>query len=93
MNGIRKWVSLKNKVFSITFKVIICQIFFNHSSKKGSFFRKGKVGDWLNYFDRENSIALDEAIAKNLNYKRQFDYGLSREDLEKIYSVKSKEKN
>lgn len=54
--------------------------------KDGKFFRKGLVGDWLNHLSKSDSIALDEEINKKLNYKNKFDYGISEEDLKKIYS-------
>jgi hypothetical protein len=56
--------------------------------KEGSFFRKGKIGDWLNHYSRRESIEFDETINKNLNYKKKFNYGITEEDLKAIYSVK-----
>ena len=54
--------------------------------KEGSFFRKGKSGDWLNYFTGKTSKIFDEVIEKNLNTKLELDYGISKEDLQKIYT-------
>lgn len=56
--------------------------------KDSHFFRKGKIGDWLNYFSKDKSIAFDESIKNNLKSKHNFNYGLSNEDLEKIYQLK-----
>lgn len=56
--------------------------------KDGHFFRKGKIGDWLNHFTREDSIELDNIVAKNLKLKQNFNYGISEQDLNKIYSFK-----
>ena len=36
--------------------------------KKG-FFRKGKVGDWTNYFSPDEALGFDAAIAKHLKLK------------------------
>jgi hypothetical protein len=55
--------------------------------KNGAFFRKGEVGDWLNCLTKKQSLALDEALEKNLKYERKFNYGISDEDLQKIYSL------
>jgi hypothetical protein len=53
--------------------------------KDGAFFRKGKIGDWLNCLSREQSMELDQVLEKNLKYGRKFEYGISDEDLTKIY--------
>jgi hypothetical protein len=55
--------------------------------KEGDFFRKGVIGDWLNYYSRDDSVKLDSVLEKNLNYKTKFNYGISDKDLSKIYSV------
>jgi hypothetical protein len=47
-----------------------------HFEKEGSFIRKGKVGDWRNYFTEEASVALDQLVQANLKYSREFDYGV-----------------
>lgn len=54
--------------------------------KDGKFFRKGKIGDWLNYYSRKDSLALDDKVREKLAYKHPFNYGISDEDLKKIYS-------
>ncbi len=54
-------------------------------SPEGEFFRKGQVGDWLNHFSPKESMAMDQLVANQLNYKHKFDYGISDEDLAKIY--------
>lgn len=47
----------------------------------GNFIRKGKIGDWLNYFDLELSIKFDEVIEKHLLDKEiTFNYGVSKEE-------------
>jgi hypothetical protein len=61
--------------------------------KDGAFFRKGKIGDWLNGLSKEQSIELDRVLEKNLKYERKFDYGISDEDLKKIYSFNRESKN
>ena len=58
------------------------------SKKDSQFFRKGEIGDWLNHFSRTQSIQFDETIKTNLKSKHKFNYGLSDEDLKKIYDVK-----
>ena len=37
------------------------------STGDGSFIRKGKVGDWKNYFNEENSKIWDRWISDNLS--------------------------
>lgn len=46
-------------------------------SKEVEFFRKGKSGDWLNYFTSNQSRQLDEFVNSELKYKKKFDYGIS----------------
>ena len=53
-------------------------------SFKGNFFRKGKIGDWVNYFSKANSQEFDDNLNENLNYKIQLNYGISNEDLQKM---------
>jgi hypothetical protein len=48
---------------------------FGHYEQEGSFIRKGKVGDWRNYFSEEASREFDRLIAANLKYSRGFNYG------------------
>lgn len=62
---------------------------FGLFKKDGHFFRKGEIGDWLNYFSSEESKKLDEIVDKNLKLKHDFNYGISKEDLDKIYSFKN----
>jgi hypothetical protein len=40
-----------------------------------SFFRKGQIGDWYNYFTEDMSRRVDEALAANLKTVIQFNYG------------------
>lgn len=54
--------------------------------KDGHFFRKGEIGDWLNYFSKEDSLRLDSKLGDSLGYQRKFNFGISDEDLNKIYS-------
>ena len=56
-------------------------------AKEGEFFRKGQVGDWLNHFKSKQSKRLDDVVHSQLKYKQKFDYGISEEDLNKIYST------
>lgn len=55
--------------------------------KDGYFFRNGKIGDWLNHYSKSDSLALDAALEKNLQFKQKFNYGVSDQDLAKIYST------
>jgi hypothetical protein len=62
--------------------------------KDGNFFRKGKIGDWLNHFDFSISKQFDEIVDKKLSYKqKKFNYGLSNEDLNKIYEFQNQNIN
>lgn len=45
--------------------------------KELKIFRKGKVGDWKNYFTDEMSKRLDEVVAANLKYTKPFKYELT----------------
>ena len=54
--------------------------------KDGEFFRKGKIGDWLNHFSPKQSSRFDQVINENLSYNSKLDYGINNEDLQKIYS-------
>ena len=56
-------------------------------SKDGTFFRKGQIGDWLNYFSPKASQEMDRIVKNDLKYKRKFDFGISDEDMEKIYQA------
>lgn len=56
-------------------------------TQEGEFFRKGKAGDWLNHFSIKQSKRLDEIVNSQLKYKKNFDYGISEEDLNKIYAA------
>ena len=55
--------------------------------KDGHFFRKGKIGDWLEHFSPSQSKQLDAVVEANLKYKGELEYGISNEDVEKIYSA------
>lgn len=35
------------------------------------FFNKGQIGNWKNFMSDEQSKRIDEAVEKNLKYKRQ----------------------
>jgi hypothetical protein len=54
-------------------------------NKNGSFFRKGEIGDWLNYFSKDMSVIFDKTIEKNLKEKFNFNYGINDDILVKIY--------
>jgi hypothetical protein len=56
-------------------------------SKEGEFFRKGEIGDWLNYFSLQSSKQIDQLVDTELKYERKFNYGISDDDLNKIYSA------
>ncbi len=55
--------------------------------KDGEFFRKGKIGDWLQHYSTTLSKEADLMIKNNLKYSGQIDYGISEENLQKIYSA------
>lgn len=38
------------------------------------FFRKGEIGDWVNYFSEEMSIKLEEKLKNQLNSNISFRY-------------------
>ena len=38
---------------------------FGLFKKDGHFFRKGEIGDWLNYYTKDMSVILDTFIEKN----------------------------
>lgn len=38
------------------------------------FFRKGKVGNWKNYFTHEMNDQVDQVISKYLTYKGRLEY-------------------
>jgi hypothetical protein len=57
------------------------------STKDFQFFRKGKIGDWLNHFSRDESIKFDQLIKENLKSEHHFNFGLSQEDIEKIHKA------
>ena len=40
-----------------------------------NFYRRGKIGDWKNYFSEELSLRFDEEIKKNLKTDHDFNYG------------------
>lgn len=46
----------------------------NEQSQLDLFFRKGKIGDWLNYFNEDMSSKLDQKIKLELNSKIQIKY-------------------
>ena len=41
--------------------------------EEGSFYRKGAVGDWVNYFTRDEAQQFDKVINENLKHKLDFD--------------------
>lgn len=47
--------------------------------KELKIFRKGKVGDWMNYFSDDMSKRLDEVVAAKLTYKKPFKYELTED--------------
>lgn len=53
--------------------------------KDGHFFRKGEIGDWLNYYTKEMSVIVDKFVEKNLNSKFSFNYGITQAELLNIY--------
>lgn len=42
------------------------------------FFKKGKIGTWKNHLTEEQSKRIDEAMAKNLKYKKPLQYEPSK---------------
>lgn len=56
-------------------------------SSNGTFFRKGQIGDWLNYFSPKTSQEMDRIVKADLKYKKKFDFGISEEDMEKIHKA------
>jgi hypothetical protein len=36
------------------------------------FFRKGEIGDWQNYFTKDQAMRVDKVVERNLKYKRHF---------------------
>ena len=63
---------------------------FGFYQKDGHFFRNGRMGDWLSYFSKNESIKLDKILSDNLKYNKEFNYGIKKEDLNKIYSHSEK---
>ena len=61
--------------------------------KDGDFFRKGKVGDWLHHFSTKDSKEYDLMVRENLKYERELDFGISKDDLDKIYNEASAKNN
>ena len=55
--------------------------------KTGNFFRQGCVGDWLAHFDTTVSKQFDERVHAKLTAEHNLDYGLSADDLAKIYAL------
>jgi hydroxyjasmonate sulfotransferase len=60
---------------------------FGLFNKDGNFFRKGKIGDWLNHFDCETSKKFDLHVKETIKDGHKFDYGISPEDLAKVYDL------
>ena len=58
---------------------------FGLFKKDGHFFRKGEIGDWLNYYTKDMSVILDTFIEKNSKSNFKFDYGISQAELSEIY--------
>lgn len=58
--------------------------------KNGHFFRKGKIGDWLNHFAMDDSQKIDDIVENKLQSKLKFNYGISDEDVKKIYAANNK---
>ncbi len=56
-------------------------------SSNGTFFRKGQIGDWLNYFSPKTSQEMDRIVKADLKYEKKFDFGISEEDMEKIHKA------
>ena len=59
--------------------------------KSGHFFRKGKIGDWLNHFAMDDSQKVDDIVENKLQTKLKFNYGISDEDVKKIYASNNKQ--
>ena len=53
---------------NVTFDVMKENPTVNRSKYLSNFMRKGKVGDWRNYFSMEQSVALDELYAKKMKH-------------------------
>lgn len=55
-------------------------IFFDvdNNCKKFSFFRKGQIGDWVEYFNEEESKKVDKVVKEHLNDLIDFKFFPSR---------------
>jgi hypothetical protein len=54
--------------------------------KDGEFYRQGKIGDWLNYFNPNTSIIFDKIIKAKLgSLESSFNYGISRDNIKQIH--------
>ena len=56
---------LDDHLYIDNFREVVCEAMVGDPTMKG-FIRKGKVGDWKNYFTDENLKFWDEWIAENL---------------------------
>ena len=70
----------------IVWKIRNCIFYFLFKSD-GHFFRKGKVGDWLEKLNMEDSIRIDEMVENKLKYKNKIEFGIDGEDLKRIYDA------
>lgn len=50
--------------------------------KENNFYRKGVIGDWVNYFDKNLSKKFDLVIQQKLKIDIQYNYGFTQEELE-----------
>jgi len=57
--------------------------------KDVKFYRKGKIGDWINHFTKDQLIEFDKAIKNNLKTKHEFNYGYTEDEIDKFYSNKT----
>lgn len=48
---------------------------YRSNSETVKFMRKGRIGDWRNYFSEEQSALLDEEIKKMAGCDIEFDFG------------------
>lgn len=67
-----EFTSFKNMKEKRPFKIEMHKEYFKEDLE---FFRKGQIGDWVNYFTEDLSKRVDEAVQKNLEYKHKFNYG------------------
>jgi hypothetical protein len=70
IHAIASFTSFKSMKSYLKFGDLAPVIFKNEMD----FFRKGQVGDWVNFFSEEQSRRMDEAVAQKLSYKGVIKY-------------------